>query len=300
MADVVDASAASGDRIVEVAATAGGFGPRREALVAAVEAGQVLAFPAFPFGLAPAELRLLDPVIADPRRKNISLDPADDTLRGVRGDAAVQAVAHTLIARYFHAARDLMQRLFPEYTDALRAAPTSLRLFDVATRRTSWRKDDSRLHVDAFPSRPLCGERILRMFLNVNPACVARTWRVGEPFEAVARRFLPGIRRPWPGEVVLLAALGVTRRCRSRYDHCMLGLHDAMKADLGYQRTCDQRTVEFPPGTAWVCFSDQVSHAAMSGQFMLEQPFFLPVAAMVHREQAPLAVLERLAGRTLV
>ncbi len=294
------ASADSGDRIVEVAATCNGFDPPRETLVAAAEAGQVLVFRAFPFALEPGELRLLDPAIADPKRKNISLDAADDTLRGVLGDAPTQAAAHALIGRYFAAARGLVDRLFPEYAGALRAAPTSLRLLDVATRRASWRKDDSRLHVDAFPSRPLYGERILRVFLNINPSGAPRVWRIGEPFETVARQFLPGIRPPWPGKAALLAALKVTKRRRSDYDHYMLGLYDAMKADVRYQRDCDQRTIGFPIGTAWVCFSDHTSHAAMSGQFMLEQTLFLPVAGMVHRERAPLALLERQLGRALV
>ena len=61
-------------------------------------------------------------------------------------------------------------------------------------RAVSWRKDDSRLHVDAFPSRPNHGERILRVFCNVNPHGEDRVWRVGEPFEAMARTLLPRVR----------------------------------------------------------------------------------------------------------
>ncbi len=80
----------------------------------------------------------------------------------------------------------------------------------------------------------------------------------------------------------------------------MLGLHDAMKADETYQRECEQQNVPFPPGSVWVCYSDQTSHAVMSGQFMLEQTLFLPAGAMVHPECAPLGILERLAGRKLV
>jgi hypothetical protein len=45
----------------------------------------------------------------------------------------------------------------------------------------------------------------------------------------------------------------------------MLQLHDSMKRDLNYQRNCPQLTVEFPTGSVWICFSDQTSHAAMSG-----------------------------------
>lgn len=170
----------------------------------------------------------------------------------------------------------------------------------VETRETSWRKDDSRLHVDAFPSRPNYGERILRVFTNVNPAGVPRVWRVGEPFEDVAKRFLPHIKPQVPGVAWLLELLHVTKSRRSAYDHLMLKLHDSMKADLDYQKNSPQQTMPFPSGSVWVCFSDQASHAVMSGQFMLEQTFFLPVGAMARPQRAPLGILERLQGRALV
>jgi len=94
--------------------------------------------------------------------------------------------------------------------------------------------------------------------------------------------------------------LRITKNRRSRYDHIMLGLHDAMKADLRYQRECPQQQIDFQPGAGWICFSDQATHAVMSGQFMLEQTFFLPVDAMVEPEHAPLAVLQRLTGQRLI
>ena len=45
----------------------------------------------------------------------------------------------------------------------------------------------------------------------------------------------------------------------------------------------------FAPGTTWLCFSDQVMHAAVSGQFMLEQTIHLPVAALYDPARSPLA-----------
>ena len=80
----------------------------------------------------------------------------------------------------------------------------------------------------------------------------------------------------------------------------MLGLHDRAKADLDYQRASAQREVRFAPGTTWICYSDQVMHAAAAGQYMLEQTTHLPLAALYEPERSPLAVLERLAGRQLV
>ncbi|WP_248320343.1 Kdo hydroxylase family protein [Caballeronia sp. Sq4a] len=272
----------------------------REALLAGVEDGKVLYFPNLRFAIEGGERALLDPKIADPKRKNISLAPNGGALNGVLGDNVMQSAVRSLIARYQANARSLVDGLFPEYDGNLRVAPTSLRLHQVETRETSWRKDDSRLHVDAFPSRPNYGERILRVFTNVNPNGTPRVWRVGEPFEQMARRFLPDIKPQAPGSAWLMNLLHITKSKRSEYDHLMLHLHDAMKADLDYQKSSPQETMPFPPGSVWICFSDQTSHAVMSGQFMMEQTFFLPVKAMARPDHAPLGILERLKGRALV
>ncbi len=290
-------------QIIEVAAgdwQGQGLSVPRETLRAALEHGKVLYFPNLAFPIEGHDKALLDPALADPKRKNISLDPAGGALRGVLGDAATQSAVRALIARYQASAHTLVDGLLPEYRGKLRAAPTSLRLMQVETRHTSWRKDDSRLHVDAFPSRPNRGERILRVFTNVNPHGVPRVWRVGEPFEQMARRLLPRIKPQMPGSAWLLELLHVTKSRRSEYDHLMLHLHDCMKADLDYQKSSPQETIPFPPGSVWVCFSDQTAHAVMSGQFMLEQTFFLPPDAMVQRECSPIGILERLKGRALV
>lgn len=272
----------------------------RESQVGALESGKVLFLPQIDFGIQPAERALLNPAVADPKRKNISLEPqAGGKLYGV-ADPANEAAVRALITRYRETAFALIERLLPEYHGKLRAAPTSLRLMRVENRQSSWRKDDSRLHVDAFPSRPNYGERILRVFCNINPNGEPRVWRVGEPFEDMARRMLPRVPRRWPGSAELMAALKITKSKRSAYDHIMLHLHDAMKADLDYQKSCPQENMPFPPGCAWICFSDDVSHAVMSGQFMLEQTFWLPVADMANPRCAPLSRLEGLAGRRLI
>lgn len=79
----------------------------------------------------------------------------------------------------------------------------------------------------------------------------------------------------------------------------MLQLHDGMKADLDYQSSSLQRAFEFPAGSTWMVFTDLVSHAAMSGQYALEQTYHLPINAMLDPSRAPLRILERLMGRSL-
>lgn len=269
----------------------------QEAAVRAIEDGGVLVLPRVSFALSERERRFLSPEWSDGRAKNISLDGT--RLKGARGTPEDLAEMTAMVARFAQNAADLVVTLFPRYAPFVQRARTSFRPQPAVGRSVSWRKDDSRLHVDAFPSRPNHGERILRVFSNVNPAA-DRVWRVGEPFEAVARTFLPRIRAPLPGSAAVLAALMVTKRPRSAYDHFMLGLHDRAKEDLAYQRDCAQQVVRFAPGTTWICFSDQVMHAAVSGQYMLEQTIHLPLAALYDSSRAPLAVLERLTGRTLV
>ncbi|MFC5497518.1 Kdo hydroxylase family protein [Caenimonas terrae] len=269
------------------------------AWIEAVEDGQVLYFPRLSFALSPGEQALLGPALLQPGVRNISLDAAGQ-LKGVAGEAPVQAQARALIERFAAQSLQLVHTLFPKYQGQLRLAPTSLRPVGVSNRRQSWRADDRRLHVDAFPSRPNRGERILRVFSNINPHGQPRVWRIGEPFGDVARRFLPVARRYSPLQARLLRALGVTKSLRSEYDHLMLQLHDLMKADAGYQAEAPQQTMEFPPGSTWVCFSDQTVHAAMSGQHMIERTFHLPVASQYNREASPLAILTRLAGHPLI
>jgi hypothetical protein len=272
----------------------------KAAVIEWVESGDVLVLPRLGFEFAAGEARFLTPAISDGKSKNVSFDPATRALGGCRLSDEARNDFAAMMARFAHGARTLVERLFPHYRDALTTRLASFRPFPVEDRPSSARKDDRRLHVDAFASRPNQGRRILRVFTNVDPAGTARVWNVGEPFEDFARRFLPQAGRYSSSIAALLARLRVTKSLRTEYDHVMLALHDRAKLDLGYQSTAPHTRCEFPPGTTWICYSDQVLHAALGGQFMLEQTFFLPVAAMLHPERAPLAVLERLCGRALV
>ena len=267
--------------------------------IAAVEAGKVLHFPHRPFVLQEHEQAFLTPDVRDPKVRNISLDNQGG-LKGTRLEGAQQAQLAAMVGRFRTEAHALVATLLPAYMGVLRAAPTSYRPAQVETRAQSWRADDRRLHVDAFPSRPNYGERILRVFTNINPEGKPRVWRVGEPFEMVASHFLPRLKPYSRAQARLLRALRVTKSLRSEYDHLMLQLHDAMKSDLDYQRDAHQQTMPFAPGAVWVCFSDQTSHAVMSGQYMLEQTFHLPADAQYDTASSPLAILTRLTGRPLI
>jgi hypothetical protein len=265
----------------------------------ALESGKVLYFPKLPFTVGNSENALLTDALSNGRAKNISRDP-DGKIQGDAASPQAAAQLSAMMGRFASYARALVLSLFPGYARTIDQARTSYRPVEIAGRSYSARNDDKRLHVDAFPSRPQRGRRILRVFSNIHPMGGARVWHVGEPFEDVARKYLNNARKPLPLEPWLFERLGVTRGRRSDYDYLMLGLHDGAKLDPGYQKNSPQIEFDFPAGTSWMCFTDQAMHAALAGQFALEQTFHLPVEALAHPERSPLKVLERMTGRTLV
>lgn len=270
-----------------------------DGVIAAVEEGKVLYFPNLAFALTDAQRGLLRPELLAEGSRNISLS-AEGTLKGAAGSGPERVELVQMIGRFRRDAQTLIHCLLPAYTPHLRLAPTSFRPAKVETRDQSWRADDRRLHVDAFPTRPNYGERILRVFANVNPDAVPRVWRVGEPFEDIARRFVPRAKRYSALKAQVMHSLGITKSLRSEYDHLMLQLHDRMKRDEGYQRESAQVTMPFAAGSVWVCFSDQASHAVMTGQYMLEQTLHLPTDRQYNPASSPLALLTRLAGHRLI
>ena len=277
-------------------------GPFSSGIVAqaaeALETGKLLYAPQLSFELSEAEHRFLTPDHLEDKSKNVSFRSNPGDLRGVRCQGSERDEYLGMLRRYHSRASQLLKALCPRYGDNLRPGFTSFRPAEIAGRATSWRHDDTRLHVDSFPSRPMQGWRILRVFSNVNPQ-MPRIWRVGEGFDRIAPRFLPGIRRPFPGSSWLLHRLRIVKGRRTEYDHFMLAIHDRMKADQDYQSQGIQVQLTIPPGATWACFTDWVPHAATSGQFAFEQTFELPVRAMKDPDRSPLRVLERLAGRTL-
>ena len=267
--------------------------------IAALESGRVIVLPELAFALLPAELALLTPTALDNSRKSISRDPHTGLTHGTAAQGPELAALSALLARYGEQSAALVRGLFPAYAAGLEQARTSFRPAEISGRATSLRHDDRRLHVDAFPTRPMRGRRILRVFTNVAPEGTLRQWRVGEDFADFAARFVARVRAPLPGQFWVMDRLGLTKGRRSAYDHLMLGLHDAAKLDSGWQDSTPAAAVAFAPGTTWLCFTDCVLHAAMSGRCALEQTFHLPVEAMAEPAKSPLRVLERLTGRAL-
>src|SRR5436305_9378961 len=154
----------------------------QQAAIQAIEGGGVLVLPHLAFELTHDERRFLSPAWSDGRAKNISLE--GDALKGARGAPDDQSALARMIERFAANASDLVTALFPRYAPYVKRARTSFRPQPAIGRAVSWRKDDARLHIDAFPSRPNHGARILRVFSNINPS-EDRVRPVGEAVAAM-------------------------------------------------------------------------------------------------------------------
>jgi hypothetical protein len=247
----------------------------------ALEEGQILCFPRTPFEVPDADRAFL------------------------LSQRQVEAGYHKNIA--YRPAIEFAGRLLPTYARAWRVDFASFRPQEEAGRRLALRARNDLLHVDAFPTRPSGGDRILRVFTNINPTA-PRVWQTAETFDELAARFavpsglLARARRAggWQGLRRGLRAIGLPVAARSAYDEFMLQFHHFLKANQDYQeREAARVTHRFPPDSTWIVFTDMVSHAVLSGQYAVEQTFIVARASLALPDRAPIAILERLAGARL-
>ena len=265
-----------------------------------LEAGQVIYLPSYAFTLQTEEkAQLLSDSILDGEHKNVSYDYRRQLLGGV-SQTNHSPLLKPFMKRYAEFAKNLVDSVLPQYQDSLEFGRTSYRPAEIKGRASSKRKDDTRLHVDAFPATPVNGRRILRVFSNVNPYQEPRVWHLGEPFAKVLQQFSGKISDYSPGRAKLLHWIKATKTLRSAYDHYQLKLHDSMKLSESYQQSVCKQRIDFPAESTWLVFTDQVSHAALGGQFLLEQTFYLPVEAMVNPGLSPLRQWEKEKSMALV
>ncbi len=258
----------------------------------ALESGKVLHIQNDTFQLRPAETMLLTPQILDKKSKNISYEKNKNKLSGLSVEYVSQHnVMLEMMRRYADFTEQRLKSIFPDYNAQVKTGRTSYRPAEIYGRKTSKRKDDTRLHVDSFAATPVNGLRILRFFCNINPHNQARIWHLGEQFTQVLEYFAHTIKPYRPAYAKLLHALKINRSMITNYDHKMLQLHDGMKSSDEYQLQVTKHRVEFAPYSSWIVFTDYVSHAALSGQFVLEQTFYIPVSAMRNPDLSPIKQL---------
>jgi 3-deoxy-D-manno-oct-2-ulosonic acid (Kdo) hydroxylase len=273
-----------------------------------LECGNILYFGEPPFELPKEDREFL---VSQPwselrLHKNVSYRPGEDVLRGV-GDPATANRVQSILRNYSEHVLQFAADFLVPYAGKWIVDFSSFRPLEEQGRDLPLHKRNDLLHVDAFPSRPTRGGRILRIFTNLNPSKV-RVWNTAGDFDALARKYAgdAGLQKfasaSALGRVLqgLSGMIGGGAARRTPYDAFMLRFHDYLKENSSFQRNYPKSRLEFPPLATWLVFTDGVAHAAMSGQYALEQTLLIPPGALVAPYQAPYRILESIAGKPLV
>ena len=275
-----------------------------------LEEGRVLCFDRLPYALSQEDQEFLLSQRQSGSRlhKNVSYRPSQDVLRGAAGGARETARLREIMRAYSQQVTRFLKQLLAPYAAEMALDYASFRPEEEEGRDLPVHKRNDLLHFDAFPTRPMNGNRILRCFTNINPTA-PRVWNTTDGFSVLAEKHaaaagLAGFaaKGSAPSHALVRSikkTFGLKAVDHSAYDRFMLRFHDYLKENSAFQQNCPKVRLEFPPGCTWICFTDSVPHAVLSGRYALEQTVIIPLPSLVTPEQAPIRVLERLAGKPL-
>jgi hypothetical protein len=282
----------------------------RPSLEERLERGEVEYYPICPFPLLEGEERtfLLKQRLASRAHKNISYDPHTLKAAGFLRESNSQAERlRMLLAAFSETATTWLATMLPRYAASWKLDKVSFRPEEEATRKLRHKARNDLLHVDAFPSRPTNGHRILRLFVNVN-LTEPRIWVTSDNFARLLERFgkeagLPTRQSVAWGQQIgrrVLRLFQPNRRQRSVYDEFMLRFHDFLKANELFQERGPKHFWTFVPGSAWLAFTDAASHAVLRGRYALEHSYFVSPQGLALPQESPPALLERACGMTVL
>jgi hypothetical protein len=262
-----------------------------------LERGEILFWPVAPFALPAGDDRafLFEQNLAGVGRKHISHNPHTGETTGFAWRSAEEAERlKTVLSTFSRTVSAWLADVLPRYRGGCEADRASFRPEEEATRRLRLNARNDLLHVDAFPTRPARGRRILRVYANIHPTD-PRIWATAEPLPQLLSRYRPQLDRSRAGWIQALGAgvRSLLRPAHERHlpaDVYMLRLHDTLKRDLRFQSKGARRLWRFPPGSAWLAMTDGCTHAELRGRFALEHSFFISPHVLACPELAPAAL----------
>lgn len=278
----------------------------------ALERGNLVQFPDCPIELPPpADLDFLRGRMPELlSSKNISFHPEADRIFGIKGEREDVERAHAVLKAHSSRVQAFLSRRMPNLTRQWQVGTSSFRPLQERGRNLSAHASNELVHVDAGAYGATHGDRILRFFVNVNPS-EDRVWVSKGAFPELYKRYgkEAGIANGAP----LKLEEGVLDRLRtgasralgavipparlldsSPYDRAMRRFHNFMKDTPAFQAAEEgHREFRFKPFTAWMVFTDMVSHACIEGRFAFIDTFVIKLASCRLPALAPIQILQQ-------
>jgi 3-deoxy-D-manno-oct-2-ulosonic acid (Kdo) hydroxylase len=242
--------------------------------------------------------------------KNISYHPESDSIP--RFDAApdVKERVERILRAHGERVAEFLQTHCPAFVPGWTLGTTSFRSIEEQGRKLAPRSSNELVHIDAGAYGATNGARILRFFVNVHPTR-DRVWGTKGSFKALLERH----------PELLAAAKGSRARVRidkgpldrlysglvgavgqvyplvrvidsSPYDRSMRRIHNYMKQNPAFRDSREgYQEVHFPPLSAWMVFTDGISHSVLTGQHALVTTVLVPLANCRLAELTPYRML---------
>jgi hypothetical protein len=278
----------------------------------AMERGEVVFFDRSPVEL-PAEADLQFMREGLPRElqvKNISYHPESDSIPRFQAAAEVKRRMEQILRAHGQRVEAFLRRSCPDFVPGWTLGTTSFRSIEEQGRKLPPRSSNELVHIDAGAYGATNGARIFRFFVNIHPTR-HRVWGTKGSFGAVMRRHPElfdaakggkprvdvdkgPLDKLYSGVIGAVGKLYPLARVidSSPYDRSMRRIHNFMKENPSFRDNPDgYQEIHFPPMSAWMVFTDGISHSVLTGQHALVTTGLIPLANCRIPELSPYQVL---------
>ena len=280
----------------------------------AMERSEVVYFERCPIELPPPEdLEFLrGDMPGQLKTKNISYHPESDSIPRFEAPPEIKARVERILRAHGRRVEEFLGRVVPDFVPGWSLGTTSFRPIEEQGRDLKPRSSNELVHIDAGAYGATDGARILRFFVNAHPER-PRVWGTKGSFNELMRKHgelwqaarggkqrVPVHKTPldslYSGAVRSLSKLYPMARVidSSPYDRSMRRIHNYMKENEAFRSdVADYREIHFPPLSAWMVFTDGISHSVLTGQFALVTTALVPLANCRLPGLSPYAVLAK-------
>jgi hypothetical protein len=244
--------------------------------------------------------------------KNISYHPESNSIPRFEAAPDVKDRVERILRAHGQRVEAFLRHSCPEFVPGWTLGTTSFRSIEEQGRKLSPRSSNELVHVDAGAYGATNGARILRFFVNIHPSR-DRVWGTKGSFRALMRRHRelwdaarggkPRVTidkgpfdKLYSGLVSAASKLYPLMRVidSSPYDRSMRRIHNYMKENPDFRDSREgYQEIHFPPLSAWMVFTDGISHSVLTGQHALVTTVLIPLENCRLPELSPYQVLAR-------
>jgi hypothetical protein len=242
--------------------------------------------------------------------KNISYHPESDSIPRFDAAPEIKDRVERILRAHGKRVEAFLQQSLPDFVPGWTMGTTSFRSIEERGRNLKPRSSNELVHIDAGAYGATNGARILRFFVNVHPER-DRVWGTKGSFNALMQRHrelwsaakgnkaeVPlhksPLDRAFSGLVKAVSKVYPIAQVAdsSPYDRSMRRIHNYMKENPSFRDSrAGYQEIHFPPLSAWMVFTDGISHSVLTGQHALVTTLLVPLANCRTPELSPYHVL---------